>query len=159
MSPAPATIALPSDCEVRITRDFDAPRRLVFEALTRPDLIRQWSVPDGWTLTVCESDLRVGGAWRFVSERPNGRTVGQYGVYREVAPPDRLVKTELWEDWDAGETIVTTVLTERDGGTTLTTTVRFPSQAVRDTVMKGGFDQGTAEVYARLDRLLASPDW
>jgi uncharacterized protein YndB with AHSA1/START domain len=156
MSPAPAAISLPSDREVRITRVFDASPRLVFDALTRPDLIRQWCVPDGWSMTVCESDLTVGGAWRIRSERPNGRTVGQFGTYRELVPGERIVKTELWEDWDAGETVVTTELAEHAGRTTLTTTVLFPSQSVRDTVMKGGFDSGTSAIYARLDQVLAT---
>jgi uncharacterized protein YndB with AHSA1/START domain len=156
MSPAPATIDTPSDREVRVTREFDAPKRLVFEALTRPELIRKWCVPDGWTMSVCESDLRVGGAWRIVSQRPNGKIIGQHGSYQEITGDERIVKTERWQDWDAGETVVTTVLTEQGGRTTLTTTVLFPSQAVRDTVMKNGFDSGTAEVYRRLDQVLAS---
>jgi uncharacterized protein YndB with AHSA1/START domain len=147
---------MPSDREVRITRVFDASARLLFDALTRPDLIRQWCVPDGWAMTVCESDLRIGGAWRIRSERPNGKTVGQFGTYRDLVPGERIVKTELWEDWDAGETLVTTELTEQAGRTTLTTTVLFPSQSVRDTVMKSGFDSGANTIYARLDQVLAA---
>src|SRR5688572_1439218 len=101
------TITTPSDREVTMTRRFDAPRALVFEALTTPELLRRWYGPDGWELVVCEIDLRVGGAWRFLGRTQEGREVGQYGTYLEVEPSERIVQTERWEDWDPGETLVT----------------------------------------------------
>jgi uncharacterized protein YndB with AHSA1/START domain len=149
------TISTPSARELAHTRVFDAPRRLVFDALTKPDLLRRWYGPTGWSLVVCEIDLRVGGAWRFVGRRPDGRTIGQSGVYREVVAPERLVNTETWDDWDAGETLVTTVLREEGGRTTLTSTMLFPSQEVRDVLIKNGMDSGAAETYDKLAALLA----
>lgn len=151
------TISTPTDRDVVMTRVFNAPRALVFDALTKPDLLKRWYGPRGWTLTVCEIDLRVGGAWRFVVTRPDGKAVGQYGAYREVASPDKLVNTERWEDWDPGETLVTTVLTDQPDGTTLlTTTTRFPSREVRDTVLKSGMEPGAVEHFDKLAALLAA---
>lgn len=149
-------ITTPTEREVVLTRVLDAPRRLVFDALTKPDLLRRWYGPRGWTLVVCEIDLRVGGAFRYVSRRPNGKEIGQRGVYREVVAPDRLVNTESWEDWDAGETLVTTVLVEQDGQTTLTSTLMFPSLAVRDTILKSGLEGSAGELYDRLAECLES---
>jgi len=149
------TIATPTDREVIVTRTFDAPRQLVFDALTRPELVRRWYGPPG-AIDVCESDTRVGGAWRLVSKLPNGKVVGQYGVYTEVSRPDRFVRTERWDDWDPGETLVTTELVERDGKTTMTSSIVFPTQEVRDVVLKGGLTpKGTSAFYERLDGLLA----
>ena len=149
-------ISTPNEREVVMTRVFAAPREHVFAALTRPELLRRWYGPTGWTLVVCEVDLRVGGEWRFVTRRADGRDIGQRGVYREVAPPERLVNTEWWEDWNPGESLVTTVLSERDGHTTLTSTVRFPSQEVRDTVLRNGMKHGAAEGYTKLAEYLAT---
>jgi uncharacterized protein YndB with AHSA1/START domain len=149
-------ITTPSARELVMTRAFDAPRTLVFGALTRPELLRRWCGPVGWSLVVCEIDLRVGGAWRFVSQRPDGKQVGQHGIYREVVPPERLVNTESWEDWNPGEVLVTAVLAERDGGTTLTSTILFPTQEVRDALIKSGMTSGAAEAYDKLADVLAS---
>lgn len=149
-------VSTPSDREVQLTRAFDAPRELVFDALTQPALLRRWSGPTGWSLLVCNVNLRVGGAWRFVVQRPGGKAIGQFGVYVEIARPARLVNTESWEDWDAGETLVTTTLVERGGRTMLTSTVLFPSRQVRDTVLESGFDSGVQEHYDRLAVLLRS---
>lgn len=149
------TITTPSDCEVIVTRTFAARRALVFEAMTRPELIKRWYGPPG-AIEVCESDLRVGGAWRFVS-KVNGKLVAQFGVYREVQAPVRFVRTERWEDWDPGETLVTLELDEARGTTTMTQRIVFPSQEVRDVVMKGGLTpKGTSEFYDRLEALLGS---
>lgn len=149
------TIETPTDREVVVTRRFHAPRRLVFEALTKPDLIRRWYGPPG-AMDICESDARVGGTWRFVSKLKNGKTVGQFGVYQEVSAPGRFVRTERWDDWDPGETLVTTDLVEHDGVTTMTSSIVFPTKEVRDVVLKGGLTpKGTDEFYARLDALLA----
>jgi uncharacterized protein YndB with AHSA1/START domain len=153
---ATLTITTPTPLETVLTRTFDAPRSLVFEALTRPDLLARWYGPTGWTLAVCAIDLRVGGAYRFVSHRPDGKEIGQRGIYREIQPPERLVQSETWEDWDAGDVLVTTVLTEQEGVTLLTSTVRYPSQAVRDTIFNGGLKRGAGETYDKLDDYLAA---
>jgi uncharacterized protein YndB with AHSA1/START domain len=149
-------ITTPSDREVVLTRVFDATPSMVFDALTQPELLARWYGQTGWSLVVCDVDLRAGGAWRFVSRRPDGKSIGQYGVYREIVPPARLVFTESWEDWAAGETLVTTTLVEDQGKTLYTSTVLFPSREVRDTVVKSGLERGAAETYGRLAQLLAS---
>jgi len=149
-------ISTPTAREVVLKRIFDAPRQLVFEALTTPELLKRWYGPKGWTLILCEIDLKVGGRWHFVVERPDGKKIGQKGIYHEVSSPERLVNTESWEDWDPGETLVTTTLFEADGKTTLTSTSLFPSQEVRDTILKSGLDEGAKESYNRLAELLAA---
>jgi uncharacterized protein YndB with AHSA1/START domain len=149
-------VATPSDREVELTRIFAAPRHLVFDALTKPELLRKWYGPAGWTLDVCEVDLKVGGAWRFVVRRPDGKAIGQKGFYREIVPGERIVNTESWEDWDAGECLVTTVLDEKNGQTTFTSTILFPSQVVRDTVVKAGLEHSAASSYIKLDQFLVS---
>jgi uncharacterized protein YndB with AHSA1/START domain len=149
-------IRTPSELEVVVTRAFDAPRRLVFDALTRPELLKRWYGPVGWSLVVCEIDLKVGGAFRLVSRRADGKDIGQCGVYLEIAAPERLVNTEWWEDWNPGEVLVTTVLLEQDGKTLLTNTSVYPSQEVRDIILKSGLEKGATELYAKLDEYLAS---
>jgi uncharacterized protein YndB with AHSA1/START domain len=152
-------VTTPTDREIVMTRVFDAPRALVFEALTRPALLRCWLLgPPGWTLPVCEIDLKVGGALRFVWRGPDGTEMGMNGVYREVAPPERLVHTELFDtDWTGGETLVTTVLREQaGGGTTLTSTVLYSSREARDAALRTGMEQGVAASYDWLAELLAS---
>jgi uncharacterized protein YndB with AHSA1/START domain len=154
MTTATVTIETPGDREVIVRRRFNAPRRLVFDALTRPDLVRRWYGPPG-AMDICESDTRPGGAWRYVTKLKNGKTVGQFGVYKEVSAPDRFVRTEQWDDWDPGETLVTTELVENNGVTTMTQSIVFPSRDVRDVVLKGGLtEKGTSEFYDRLDALL-----
>jgi len=142
------------DRAVVMTRVFDAPRQMVFDAFSKPELLKRWFGPRGWSLDVCEIDLRIGGKWRFVSSRPNGKAVGQLGVYREIVPGKRLVNTEAWEDWDAGETLVTTELNGIDGKTEFKSTILFPSQEVRDTVLKSGLEHGAGEGYDRLAKVL-----
>ncbi len=158
MSDAKKTLQMttPSPREVVMKRSFDAPRSLVFDALTKPDLLRRWCGPKGWSLSVCEVDLRVGGRYRFVTRRPDGREVGQRGVYREIEEPSRIVNTEQWEDWNPGEVLVTTELSEQRGKTTLTSTILFPTQEVRDMLVKSGFAGGAGESYDKLDEYLAS---
>ena len=149
------TITTPSDREAVVVRDFNAPARLVFDALTRPDLIKRWYGPPG-SIESCESDPRPGGSWRFVSS-VRGRQIVQYGVYTEVDVPRRFVRTERWEDWDPGETLVSFELVEHHGKTTMTQRLVFPSQEVRDVVLKGGLTpKGTSEFYERLEALLGS---
>jgi uncharacterized protein YndB with AHSA1/START domain len=131
---------------------------MVFDATTKPELLKRWLVAPGRLLEVCEIDLKVGGGYHFVWRGPGKKDVGMHGVYREIAPPERFVRTEAWEDWDAGETLVTTVLTEaaQGGKTTLTATVLFPSQEVRDAVLKSGMERGAVEAYNKLAAMLAS---
>jgi uncharacterized protein YndB with AHSA1/START domain len=148
-------VTLPSDREVVLTRVFDAPRHLVYDALTRPELLKRWFGPRDWSLVVCDVDLRVGGAWRFVLRGPKGQEMGMSGVYHELAPPDRTVRTENFDDYP-GEAVVTTVLVERDGKTTLTDTILSPSKEIRDAVLQSGMEHGAAETYDRLAELLAS---
>jgi uncharacterized protein YndB with AHSA1/START domain len=149
-------IATPTDREVVMTRTFNAPRQLVFDALTKPELLRKWYGPKGWDLVVCEVDLRVGGAWRFVSQRENGKNIGQYGVYTEIVVPSRIVNTELWEDWDAGETLAAVNLIDLGGRTLYECTTLFPSREVRDSILKSGLEPGAAETFDRLEELLIS---
>jgi uncharacterized protein YndB with AHSA1/START domain len=150
------TIETPSAREVVVTRRFNAPRQMVFDALTKPELVRRWYGPPG-AMDICESDTRPGGAWRYVTTLKNGKTVGQFGVYTDVSAPDRFVRTERWDDWDPGETVCTTILVEQDGVTTMTLSMVFPSQEVRDVVLKGGLTpKGTSEFYDRLDALLTA---
>src|SRR5215207_9190188 len=118
------------DREVVMTRVFDAPRHLVFDAFTKPELLKRWFGPRGWSLVVCEVDLRVGGGFRFVLRGPDGRDMGMRGVWREISPPERTVHVESFDDYP-GESLVTAVMTEDGGKTTLTATVAYPSQEVR----------------------------
>ena len=148
-------VTTPSPREVVLTRVFDAPRDLVFEAMTRPELLKRWFGPHGWNLVVCEVDLRVGGAWRYVLEGPDGRSMGMGGEYREIVPGERTVHTEAFDDYP-GDSVVTVVLTEQDGRTTLTGTVLYESQEVRDAVVASGMEHGAAETYDRLADLLPS---
>jgi uncharacterized protein YndB with AHSA1/START domain len=150
-------VATRGDLEVVMTRTFDAPRRLVFDALTKPELLMRWlGVRGGWTLPVCELDLRVGGAYRFVWRNAGGEEMVMRGVLREIVPPDRLVWTEQFvQPWYPGESLVTHALAEQGGRTTLTVTIRYESQEVRDAVLASPMEQGVAESYDKLARLLA----
>jgi uncharacterized protein YndB with AHSA1/START domain len=149
-------ISTPSEREVLLTRVFAAPREMVFKALSQPELLKRWCGPSGWTMAVCEVDFTVGGKWRFLMRRPDGKEFGQFGVYQEIVPNEKIVNTELWDDWDAGETLVTTILTEADGKTTFTSTILFPSEEVRDVVLKGGLEHGAGESYDKLEELLTT---
>jgi uncharacterized protein YndB with AHSA1/START domain len=149
-------LTTPSDREIMATRVFNAPRRLVFDAFTKPELLRRWFFgPDGWSLDVCEVDLRVGGAYRYVWRHPNGMEMGMGGVHQEVVPPERIVCTQLFDqDWTCGEAVGTMVLTERDGKTTLTNTMLYASREVRDAVLKTPMEKGMAAGYDRLEAVL-----
>jgi uncharacterized protein YndB with AHSA1/START domain len=148
-------VTTPSDREIVLTRVFDAPRRLVFDALSKPELLKRWFGPHGHSLVVCEVDFRVGGAWRFVLESPDGRSMGMSGVYREIVPGERTVHTEAFDEYP-GDSVITTVLTEHDGKTTLTATALYESREVRDIVIESGMEHGAAETYDRLADLLPS---
>lgn len=147
------------DREIRIRRIFDAPRHLVFEALTRPELLQRWlGVQGGWSMAVCEIDLRVGGAYRYVWRGADGKQMGMRGVFREIVPPERLVATGVFDQpWYPGEELATTVLVEQGGRTTLTTTVRYESPEARATVLKSPMEKGLAAGYDRLAELVAAP--
>ena len=147
-------VSLPTEREVVMTRAFDAPRRLVFDALTKPELLKRWFGPRGWSLVVCEADLKVGGAWRWVLRGPDGRDMGMRGVYQEIKPPERLVSTESFDDYP-GESLNTLILSEEDGKTTFTIMVRYASQEIRDAVIKSGMEHGAAECYDKLAEMLA----
>lgn len=151
-------VTTPSDRTIAMTRVFDAPRDLVFDAMTKPDLLKRWlSGPPGWSMVVCEVDLKVGGAYRYVWRGPNGAEMGMGGVHREIVSPERIVCTQLFdEDWTGGEAVGTLVLTERDGKTTLTNTVLYASREVRDAVLKTPMEQGVAAGYDQLEELLAT---
>jgi uncharacterized protein YndB with AHSA1/START domain len=152
------TVTTPTDREIVLTRAFDAPRRLVFEALNKPEFLKRWLLgPPGWTMPVCENDPRVGGSFRHVWRGPDGAEMAMRGVYREVVPPERIVRTECFEvgcDAQAAEQVGTLVLTEQGGQTTLTLTVLYPSGEARDATIASGMEHGVAAGYDRLDEIL-----
>jgi len=139
---------------IEMTRLFDAPRHLVFEAMSKPEHIKRWwgCLGAGYSVPVCEVDLRPGGKWRFVNRHPKGEAVF-YGVYREIAPPDRVVFTEIFEPFPDAESVVSAVFTEENGKTRLTATVVYPSVEVRDMVLKTGMANGAAISYDRLEEV------
>lgn len=148
------TYTTPSDREIAMTRVFDAPRRLVWEAWTNPEHLPHWMLgPDGWTMPVCEIDLRPGGAWRFVWRREDGSEMGMTGVYQEVVAPERLVHTEAWGgDWP--ETINTMVLTEENGKTRMESRILYPSKEARDAALQTGMQDGADRSFDRLEDYL-----
>jgi uncharacterized protein YndB with AHSA1/START domain len=157
MNPANLQVTTPSDREIVMTRVFNAPRTLVFDCWTKPELVKRWLTgPEGWFFTVCEIDLRVGGAYRWVwRNQQDGTEMGMGGVYREIAAPERIVNTQLFDqDWTGGETVGTLILTEKDGRTTVTNAVLYSSKEARDGALRSGMEQGVAAGYARLDKLL-----
>lgn len=150
-------VTTPTEREIVLTRVFDAPRRMVFDAFTKPELLKRWFGPRGWSLVVCEVDFKVGGGFRFVLRGPDGTDMGMRGIYREIAAPERSVHVESFDDYP-GEALVTTVLVEQGGKTTLTATVLYPSQEIRDAVIKSGMEHGAAESYDKLAELLATAE-
>ena len=152
-------IAASGDREIVMTREFDAPRQLVFDTFTKPQLIQRWLLgPEGWTMPVCEVDLKVGGSYRYVWRRDtDGTEMGMGGVYREVVPPERLVYTHKFDQaWYPGESLTTTVLVELGGRTTMSATMLYESREARDGVLKSGMERGVAVSYDRLDAILAA---
>lgn len=148
-------VTKPSACEVRMTRLFSAPRALVYEVMTKPEHVRRWwgQLGEGYSVPVCEIDLRVGGKWKFVNRHPQGE-VTFYGEYRELDPPNRCVFTEIFADFPDTVSVVTSVLTEENGKTRLTATVAYPSEEVRDMVVNSGMEHGAGISYDRLEDLL-----
>lgn len=151
-------VTTPNEREVAMTRVFDAPRHQVFDAFTKPELLKRWFYgPDGGSLDVCEIDLRVGGAYRYVWGTPGGEQMTARGVFREIVPPELIVNTESFEEsWYPGEALITVRLVEAGGTTTLTTTARYESQEARDTALRSGMEHGVRAGYDRLARILAT---
>jgi len=147
-------VTLPSDREIVLTRVFHAPRRLVFEALSKPEHVLRWFGPRFCPIVSCEMDFRVGGAWRYLLRGAGGKQMGMRGVYREIVPPARLVSTESFDDYPGAETLNTLTLTEENGKTTLTVRVLYPSKEVRDAVIASGMERGAGETYDRLEEHL-----
>lgn len=150
------TLTTPSDREVALTRVFDAPRDLVWEAWTEPRHVPNWLLgPEGWTMPVCEIDLRPGGAWHFVWRRPDGTEMEMLGEYREVTRPVRIVNTESWGgDWP--ETLNTIDFTEENGKTTVTITLLYPSKEARDAATATGMADGASRSFELLDHYLTT---
>jgi uncharacterized protein YndB with AHSA1/START domain len=151
-------VTTPSDRAILMTRLFDAPRRLVFEAFAKPELVQRWLLgPDGWSMPVCEIDLRVGGGYRYVWRKDRtGEQMTLTGTFREILPPERLVHTERFEDpWYPGEAVITTVFEEQGGRTTMRQTMLLISREARDAVLKSGMETGVERSYQRLEEQLA----
>jgi uncharacterized protein YndB with AHSA1/START domain len=159
-NPDTLQVTTPSEREIAMTRAFNAPRSLVFDALTKPELVKRWlGVFGGWSMEVCDIDLKVGGTYRYLWRGADGRQMGMRGVYREIARPERIICTESFDEkwYEGGDALDTTVLMEQGGKTTLTTTVRYASQQVRDAVLRSPMEHGVAKSYDKLAELLAAP--
>jgi uncharacterized protein YndB with AHSA1/START domain len=150
------TVTTPSDREIVLTRLFDAPRHLLIEAMTKPEHVRRWwgILDDEHSVTVCDIDFRPGGAWRFVGRGPKG-DYGFHGVYREIALPDRIVFTEIFDPFPDVVSVVTSIFTEENGKTRLTVKCLYPSVEVRDMVVQSGMARGAAISYDRLEEVVA----
>ena len=152
-------VSTPTDRSIEIERDFNAPRELVFDAFTKPELVRQWLLgPDGWTMPVCEIDLRVGGRYRYVWQKASiGKEMGMGGVFREVTRPERLVATEKFDDaWYPGEAVNTTRFEQSGDITKVRLVVLYESKDARDTASRSGMERGMIAGYNRLEEMLGS---
>ena len=154
------TVTTPTDREILVTREFNAPRELVWDTMSRPELLKQWlSGPPGWEMTACEEDARVGGTFRWAWSGPGGALMVMTGVYREVVAPERCVRTEVFEMGcvpGGGEQLATLVLTEKGEKTalTLTLTLLYASKEARDGAVASGMEHGMAIGYDRIDEIL-----
>jgi len=158
-NPETLKVTTRGDREIVMTREFNASRRLVFDAFTKPELVKQWLLGlPGWSMPVCEIDQRVGGAYRFVWRRDSdGSEMGMGGVYREIVPPERIVSTEVFDQaWYPSEALGTVVFSEVGGKTTVTQTVLYQSREARDGVLKSDMESGVAASYDRLAQLVES---
>jgi uncharacterized protein YndB with AHSA1/START domain len=152
-----ATVTLPTDEQILIEREFDAPKHLVYKAWTTPELVKRWWNAKRGEVTVAEIDLRIGGAWRSVMVTEDGFEVGFHGEYREIVPDERIVSTELYEGVPDGEpTLNTLTLTETDGRTTLTILVEAPSREVRDAIIGSGMEAGMQDAMDLLEEIAVS---
>lgn len=152
-------VSTPNDLDIEVERDFNAPRELVFDAFTKPELVRRWLLgPDGWTMPVCEIDLRVGGLYRYVWRKESTNTeMGMGGEFREIARPKKLVATEKFDEaWYAGEALDTTQFIEQGDVTKIKLTVHYQSKEARDAAAHSGMEHGMAAGYLRLEEVLAA---
>jgi uncharacterized protein YndB with AHSA1/START domain len=152
-------ITTPTDREILIARVFNAPRELVWDTMSKPELLKRWLfTPAGWEMTVCEGDPRVGGKFRWVWSGPGGPEMSMTGVYCEIVPPERAVRTETFEFGcvpQSGEQLATLILTEQGEKTLLTLTVLYPSKEARDGAIASGMERGLGAGYDKLDEMLA----
>jgi uncharacterized protein YndB with AHSA1/START domain len=148
------TLTLPSDREIVMTREFNAPARTLFEVWTKPEHVRKWYAVRGTTMTVCDSDLRVGGSWRWVLIKPPGIEIAFSGVFREIDPPRRLQRTEVFEAFPGAESLVTLTFEETDGQTMTTINMLFQSKQDRDGCLKSGMELGVKECFQKIDELV-----
>jgi uncharacterized protein YndB with AHSA1/START domain len=151
-----ATVTLPADDQILITREFDAPKHLVYKAWTTPELVKRWWHANRGEMTVAEIDLRVGGRWRYVMVTPDGFEVGFHGEYREIVPNERLVSTEVYEAVPEAEAVDTLTLAEADGRTTLTLLVQHTSKEHRDAHIESGMEDGLQDALDLLERVTVS---
>jgi uncharacterized protein YndB with AHSA1/START domain len=154
-----AKVTLPADDQILVTREFAAPKHLVYRAWTTPELVRRWWHANRGDVTVCEIDLRVGGAWRSVMVTPEGFEIGFHGVYREIVPDERIVSTEVYEGapgGDEGGTVNTATFTEDDGRTTLALLVQAPSREIRDMIMGSGMEAGLQDALDLAEQIAVS---
>ena len=155
-SKATATVTLPTDEQILITREFDAPKHLVYKAWTTPELVKQWWSGNRGAMTIAEIDLRVGGAWRYVMNAEGGFEVAFHGEYREIAPNERIVMTDVFEGMPGPGALVTVTFTENDGRTVLSLLMELPSKEARDTVLESGMEAGMQESWDRLEQVAIS---
>jgi uncharacterized protein YndB with AHSA1/START domain len=151
-----AVVTLPTDTQILITREFGAPRRLVYKAWTTPELIRRWWSGDHGEVTIAEVDLRPGGTWRYVMTANGGFEVAFHGEYREIVPGERIVSTEIFEGMPDAEAVVTTTFTEKDGRTTLAILVQHTTREHRDVHINSGMEDGMQEAMDHLEQVAIS---
>jgi uncharacterized protein YndB with AHSA1/START domain len=154
-----ATVTLPNDQQILITREFDAPRHLVFKAVTTPELVKRWWHANRGEVTLAEIDVRVGGTWRYVSVTDDGTEVGFHGEYLEIVPNERIVSTEVFEGAPGGDengTVNTMTLVENEGRTTLTTLVEAPNKEIRDAIIESGMEAGMQDAMDLLEEVAVS---
>ena len=156
LSSRTAKVTLPADDQILITREFDAPKHLVYRAWTTPELVERWWHANRGEIKSIEIDLRVGGGWRYVMETPDGLEVGFHGEYRELVPDERIVSTEIYEGFPDGVAVDTLTLTEEDGRTTMTVLVQHMSKQHRDAHIESGMEDGMQDALDLLERVAAS---
>ena len=155
-SSATATVTLPTDDQILITREFDAPRELVWRAYTEPDLVRRWWHANRGEMTICDIDLRVGGSWRYVMATPEGFEVAFHGEYRELVPHERIVTTEVYEPVPDAEAVDTVEFSEVDGRTTITMVVQHQRKEFRDMHVESGMEDGLQDALNLLEQVAQS---
>lgn len=151
-----AVVTLPSDTEILITRDFNAPKHLVYKAWTTPELVKRWWSANYGKVTVADIDLQVGGSWRYVMVTEDGTEVGFHGEYREIVPNERIVSTEVFEGMPEGESLNTLTLTEKDGQTQLSILVQHQNQEHRDAHINSGMEAGMQNALTLLEQIAIS---